>query len=690
MRSALFASAVYGISTASQCKTTPSGTCFTNPQGKIASLPGIGSDPQKCCDLCAQNPTCMSWNHGSHDDTSGLYKCDLYDNVSEHTHSSKTCVGGFRDGPLPPTPAPTPPPPRGDKPNIVFLVVESTDGRTWQRGYSNDLIPMPAIRGLQEHGVAFHRHYSNAPVCCPSRATFWSGRHAHKIPHQSKVPGGPAVQGAWNNYEGLPADFDERIDQVLGAAGGYNTKITGKTDWSAGGHSENVYLNSWTMYTQFPYNIPENGGWGDETHDCASSGTVKKGGGPKGEGSAHEGDWDALKTGTAFITDAAKNSSVPFFIYQGMNIVHPPYSTNEYWYNQIDPAKIEVPEWLPLEQMHPCDLQSSMLKKCTPSNANAAAFYNVSRRANVRRIYAAMVAEFSEMVGGYVDAVKAAGVLNQTVFIVTSDHGDMQMEHQQHYKMVPREASSSVPMVIFDGRPGKALSSPRVVMEPSQLIDIFPTIMDYAAVPQAARPSDLDGASLLPFMASDAEYAIDRAAAGSTSAVAGRPGFVTSQFHGCNTAMSWFLVVQNINNHTYKLIQWGTGHEVMPQLFDLTSDPQENTNLLNVTTPDKHTFLLLQQLDSSLQTAIPYPSIAQQVAQYNKDSFAAWVNVTKDWQNAIHKSGLRWDDSWDADPAGAIAAVNEWMAQPAVVQACRSELVWPPSETSENQNAPLL
>ena len=61
-------------------------------------------------------------------------------------------------------------------------------------------------------------------------------------------------------------------------------KITGKTDWSAGGHSDNVYLNSWTMYTRFPYNVPKNGGWGDETGDCASAGSVKKGGGPLGEG----------------------------------------------------------------------------------------------------------------------------------------------------------------------------------------------------------------------------------------------------------------------------------------------------------------------------------------------------------------------------------------------------------------------
>ncbi len=44
----------------------------------------------------------------------------------------------------------------------------------------------------------------------------------------------------------------------------YSVKISGKEDWSTGGHSENVRLNSWTMYTRFPYNVSETGGWIDE------------------------------------------------------------------------------------------------------------------------------------------------------------------------------------------------------------------------------------------------------------------------------------------------------------------------------------------------------------------------------------------------------------------------------------------
>ena len=117
MRSTVFAAFAIAASAASQCKTTPSGTCFSNPTGNLASLPGIGADPMKCCDLCAQNPHCLTWNHGQYNSGSKTYTCDLFDGVGENTHESKTCVGGFRDGPLPPTPALTPP------------AAESADGR---------------------------------------------------------------------------------------------------------------------------------------------------------------------------------------------------------------------------------------------------------------------------------------------------------------------------------------------------------------------------------------------------------------------------------------------------------------------------------------------------------------------------------------------------------------------------------
>merc|ERR1712232_1146055 len=116
----------------------------------------------------------------------------------------------------------------------------------------------------------------------------------------------------------------QRMDQVLEQEG-YNVQISGKTDWTTGGHSENVYLNAWTMYTRFPYDLRVGtGGWTDE-NGCVDNGTVKPGGSSGASGSAHEGDWTTLESTVSWIRESAASDSRPFFVYQGMGIVHPPY-----------------------------------------------------------------------------------------------------------------------------------------------------------------------------------------------------------------------------------------------------------------------------------------------------------------------------------------------------------------------------
>ena len=555
---------------------------------------------------------------------------------------------------------------------------------TWSKGYQNDVVPLPNIRKLQAEGLEFHRHYSNVPVCCPSRASFWSGRHAHHIPH---LHNGVDVGGAWNNYEGLPLNYTNRIDQVLEREG-YAVQVAGKTDWDTGGHSVNVRLGAWTMYTDFPYNIPKAGGWHEETNDCAAEGSAGPGDTPwsptGGGATAHGGDWNTANKTVQWIREqAAAPGNSPWFAFQGMDIVHPPYRTTSHWYEKIDPTKIELPPWAALDTLHPCDLQSSMLKGCTPSDNESAAFYNESRRLNVRRVYYSMIAEFDAMVGFYMDTVQASGQWNETVFIVTSDHGDMQMEHQQHYKMVPYDASASVPMVVYDGRPGKQVANGGYIIDiTTQLIDIFPTIMEFAQVPPPHWPAGLDGHSLVSLFTPP----LTSPSSPSPSAVttsADRPDFVVSQFHGDNIAMSWFLVVATgvsdpagTTPATFKLIVYGTGKEVPSMLFNLDADRSELKNLIN----DAAHASVLQTMDAKLRTVIDYPTVATAVAQYGLDMFKEWINATGPaWKSQVHEEGLRWDASWNYNASGSIAAVEKWLTQPAVVKACKHDLVFTPS-----------
>lgn len=428
------------------------------------------------------------------------------------------------------------------------------------------------------------------------------------------------------------------------------------------------------MYTRFPYNLHTTKGWADEQPNiCADNGTVL----PGSQRSAHQDDWNTLHATVNWMKQQNTTDN-PLFVYQGMNIVHPSYRTNEYYYNQINPNKIQVPEWPPLEDLHPCDFQSSMLKGCIPPLDNATAreyFYSRYRRRNIRHIYYAMIAEFDAMVGAYMQAIRDIGEWDNTIFIVTSDHGDLQMEHQQSYKMSPYDASVSVPLIIHDGRIskdiGKKTRRKRVIDKPTQLIDLYPTIMELAGVSHTDYPFDmLDGHSLVPLMTDNYSNSDET-----------RPDFVVSQFHGDNVAMSWFLIVRRMpcipNNNaghdieerrlsnartkmcTMKLVVYGTGREIEHQLFDVTHDPDEMRNLAS-----NETYLpMMTWLDHTLRSVVDYPRVALNVARYNEQSMKHWMEVTGDpeWRTAIHSKGLRWDDAFDYYVEGSFKALEEWV-----------------------------
>ena len=73
------------------------------------------------------------------------------------------------------------------------------------------------------------------------------------------------------------------------------------------------------------------GGWQEE-NGCIDPGRVGPGGNlvndtdgyQMSNHSAHSGDWETAKSTTDWIREVSKDKTVPWFAFQGMNIVHPP------------------------------------------------------------------------------------------------------------------------------------------------------------------------------------------------------------------------------------------------------------------------------------------------------------------------------------------------------------------------------
>lgn len=69
------------------------------------------------------------------------------------------------------------------RPNIVFILTDDQDAKLDSMDY------MPAVRKhMTEQGTNFEKHYCTVAVCCPSRVSLLTGKHAHNTNVTNVIP----------------------------------------------------------------------------------------------------------------------------------------------------------------------------------------------------------------------------------------------------------------------------------------------------------------------------------------------------------------------------------------------------------------------------------------------------------------------------------------------------------------------
>ena len=262
------------------------------------------------------------------------------------------------------------------------------------------------------------------------------------------------------------------------------------------------------------------------------------------------------------------------------------------------------------------------------------------------------------------DALREADVLDNTIIIATSDHGDMMMTHNMYYKNAYFDPSSKVPLIISGG---KHIKMQRNVIRRdvvASLLDIFPTIMDMTGINwmETTESIELDGHSLMEFVAENGEIYENSDAEGrdviiyddySSLKGSSRPNRAASQNHNVQIHLSWFMLRED----NFKYIVYGTGTEVAPRLFDLKTDPLEMNDLAM----DNSFAARIEEMDSTLKTIIDYPVVAEEVEKYNKDSFMLWRGSLSEAKYNQSIRQLRWKESWKYDSDGCFEAIDEWL-----------------------------
>ncbi|MCL2495757.1 MAG: sulfatase-like hydrolase/transferase [Oscillospiraceae bacterium] len=349
------------------------------------------------------------------------------------------------------------------KPNIVFIMCDSMDGRA-MGCMGQKAARTPNLDRLAAEGTLFTDAYTNNPICTTSRASMFSGLYNFHCK-------------AWNLYKGLEPGDHTLFDALTGA--GYDVRTYGKTDYLSGGHTVRARVSAWTSTASImkPNYIPK-------------APVIDKGNNRE----CNKRDWGRLRDFLSGVEEQAA-SGKPFFSFIGFDAPHPNFRTNEYYRKLIDMEAIEIP---PRDEapLHPVMHYHNVVKNWRHGTDDA-----MVRK--VRGVYYAMIAQLDEAVGEVLAKLEALGIAEDTYVIFTSDHGEMCMEHGTWYKSTHYEPSARVPLIVRG--PGVAKGGVRGDLV--SLIDMYPTVCGMIG---AQGRGDADGLSLLPLLMGEKQR-LDRA-----------------------------------------------------------------------------------------------------------------------------------------------------------------------------------
>ncbi len=422
------------------------------------------------------------------------------------------------------------------RPNILFLM--SDEHRHDVTGFSgNSVVRTPHLDTLAATGVVFNNAYAPSPICVPGRQSIMSGQypnsfqcpeHGFELPPQYMTYARRFAQYSYGTVNaGKIRHRGEDKTQ------GWDTLI-GWNDMGAPIASDEKNPAAYAEYEQRK-----------QPQKWSSIKEVKR----AGIGQPPQAIHDAYTVdGAKYFINEWFNS--PYFDRQQADFrplllrvsllqPHYPFLTDEAKFNYYL-NRVKLYENNALSE-HPFLGGETMAVKIGT---------DVSEREAIRATaaYYGMVESVDQQIGRILAALETVGQdLNEWIIVYTSDHGEMLGEHGVWEKQKFYEGSAKVPLII---NYGKKLNAGLTVDENVSLCDLFATLCDLANVP---TPTALDSRSLVPLMNGEN---------------ASWNNEVLSEFRD-------FLMIKqdNLKYQSY-------GSDIAEVLFDLTTDPKENVNVL--------------------------------------------------------------------------------------------------------------
>ncbi|HEY4406801.1 MAG TPA: alkaline phosphatase family protein [Xanthobacteraceae bacterium] len=398
--------------------------------------------------------------------------------------------------------------------NILFVMADQLRA-DYLSCAGHPSLATPNIDALAVRGVRFGRAYVQAPVCGPSRMSFYTGRYVGS--HGSTYNGVPlrvgemtmgdhlrplGLQVALVGKTHMVADgaglerlgVDPRsIEGVLASECGFEPFERDDGLWPDRGTPPDLRYNNYLRKLGYAGENP----W----HDYANAAL-----GPGGE---RKSGWDMRNareparvkeehSETAYMTDRAMEfiaqaGTQPWCLHLSYIKPHWPYMAPAPYHALYGPADVIAPNRSDAERRDPHPVYAAFMRHEESVN-----FARDEVRATVIPTYMGLIKQIDDHLGRLWRFLEERYLFEQTMIVVTSDHGDYLGDHWLGEKELFHEESVRVPLIIYDPDPAANQTRGSVNDALVEAIDLLPT---FVAAAGGAVPSHvLEGRSLLPIV----------------------------------------------------------------------------------------------------------------------------------------------------------------------------------------------
>jgi choline-sulfatase len=437
--------------------------------------------------------------------------------------------------------------------NTLFIFSDEHDAR-YMGCSGNSFIRTPNLDRLAASGTRFANAWTSSPICVPARASVATGLYAYQ-------------NGYWDNaiaYDGKHPSWGHSLRRK-----GMRAESIGKL------HFRNAADDTGFDRQHAPMHIADGIGliWAsvrDPLPQYGRRSTIFDELGP-GMSSYNRYDLDITQMAAEWLEERARApDEQPWHLTLGYVAPHMPFVVPQRYLDLYPREKVPLPSKLLPSQGHH---RHPWVEQLARHWDHDAALGTDERRRMAVACYFGLLSFVDEQVGILVETLRRTGLLADTRVIYSTDHGDNLGTRGLWNKSTLYRESTCIPLIVS----GQGVPAGKVSRTNVSLVDLYPTFLRGMGVPFDEREKALPGRSLYEIASQPDDEE--------------RFGF--SEYHALGSPSGAYMLTQGRYKYHYYV-----GYE--PELFDLSSDPEELHNLA----ADAHMKGVLDSFERALRSRL--------------------------------------------------------------------------------------